>query len=336
MERSVATRRVGPDVRPHESSSVRLVREILGKRKGLPCDTGPGSRRRASEHDALSISTSTPAGVEDVGNIVNATTAPFAGSTIAIITFDVDLDGESNTGALVSLGPFLSGIDIYYPGSSPPDGVITFAHDQRREALGQVIHTPNWVSLSAGQTHGMTVNFRDWTQPSLLTGLSPLRVWIGLRNSDDVGTAFDLKAEVLNEQAVVGTGQVNGVAGGGSGFNNAKLSAIPLEFPTPLVLPSGTSLTVKLSARIACNGKKQGSGAVRFWYNDAKATSRIDATIDGVTAPYYVQSGGVLGDAIGVGPRASIDKALDSKTACTAAPSGRPFTHIGSWALAVP
>jgi pimeloyl-ACP methyl ester carboxylesterase len=287
--------------------------------------------------DVLSISTSTPGGVEDVGNIVNAATAPYAGSTIAIITFDVDLDGESNTGALVNLGPFLAGIDVHYPGSSPPNGVITFAHDQRREAPGQVIYTPNWASLTNGQTHGMTVNFRDWTQPPLLTGLGPLRAWIGLRNSDDVGTNFDLKAEVLNGETVVGAGQVNGVAGGGSGFGNAKLSAIPLALSTPLVnLPSGTPLTVRLSARITCAGRSHLSGAVRFWYNDAQAASRIDATIDGVTSPQYVRSGGVLSEAPGAGPRASIDKALDSKIACNAVPSGRPFTNIGSWTLAVP
>ena len=101
-----------------------------------------------------------PDGVEPAGNIVNAATAPYAASTIAIISFDIGVDGVTDTSALTSLGPFLSGIDVYMPATDPPDGTITFSHRQRREGE-QVIATPNWSS-EAG--HGMTVTFRDWTQ----------------------------------------------------------------------------------------------------------------------------------------------------------------------------
>jgi hypothetical protein len=46
------------------------------------------------------------------------------------------------------------------PATDPPNGTITFTHEQRREGT-QVINVPNWSS-EAG--HGMTVTFRDWIQ----------------------------------------------------------------------------------------------------------------------------------------------------------------------------
>jgi pimeloyl-ACP methyl ester carboxylesterase len=110
--------------------------------------------------DSLDITTSTPNGVESAGNIINSETAPFAASTIAVITFDIGVDQTTDTSDLFPLGPFLSGVDAYMPATDPPSGTITFTHEQRREGT-QVISTPNWSS-EAG--HGMTVTFRDWVQ----------------------------------------------------------------------------------------------------------------------------------------------------------------------------
>jgi pimeloyl-ACP methyl ester carboxylesterase len=100
--------------------------------------------------------------VEAIGNVSTPGTAPYAASTIAMIAFDVGGDGISDTSALVSLGPFLSGIDAYMPApDAEPNGVVTFHLDARREPKDQVIQTPNWP-MEGG--HFMTVTFREWTQ----------------------------------------------------------------------------------------------------------------------------------------------------------------------------
>lgn len=113
------------------------------------------------ESDALYISTwSAGAGYRQPVNLINGATAPLAGSTIAIITFDADSDGVSHTDALLPLGAFLSGVDMYYPAATPPDGTISFVHAQRQADGLQVINAPNWASSE----HGISVNFRDWTQ----------------------------------------------------------------------------------------------------------------------------------------------------------------------------
>jgi pimeloyl-ACP methyl ester carboxylesterase len=100
--------------------------------------------------------------VEHVGDIATPGTAPYSASTIAMITFDVEGDGVSHPEELVSLGPFLSGIDTYMPApDADPNGVVTFHLNARREPRDQVINTPNWP-MEGG--HYMSVIFREWTQ----------------------------------------------------------------------------------------------------------------------------------------------------------------------------
>ena len=113
------------------------------------------------ESDALYISAlSRSTGWHEPVNIVTGATAPVTGSTIAVISFDAGSDGVTHTDALVPLGAFLSGVDFYYPASTPPDGTISFVHVPRMAEGLQVINTPNWASAE----HGMTVTFRNWTQ----------------------------------------------------------------------------------------------------------------------------------------------------------------------------
>jgi hypothetical protein len=117
--------------------------------------------------DSLLVTTESPsAGGQPPVEIINENTAPYAASTIAVLAFDVNVDQTTDTSDLVSLGPFLSGVDLYMPATEPPDGTITFLHQQRRECQPQVINTPNWSSEAM---HGMTINFRDWL-PHFLDG----------------------------------------------------------------------------------------------------------------------------------------------------------------------
>ena len=103
-----------------------------------------------------------------------------------------------------------------------------------------------------------------------LEALSPAHEWLGLKNSDDVGTNFDLLAEVFRNGALVGSGQVNNVPGGSSGFNNAKDRAITLALTSPGTDPvcAGDTLSIKLSVRVTATGGHR-SGTARLWYNDA-------------------------------------------------------------------
>jgi hypothetical protein len=165
-----------------------------------------------------------------------------------------------------------------------------------------------------------------------LTGLSPAKVWVGLKNSDDVGTRFDLKAEVYVGGAMVGSGQLDGVAGGSSSFRNARLNSIPLTLSGPVAIEPGSLLSITLSVRNTCWGRTHNRGRARLWFNDSQADSEFDATIDGVSSNYYLRSGSTLDTTPGPGPRSTIDVLVSDKAACPT----RPFTPFGTWSIALP
>ena len=126
--------------------------------------------------------------------------------------------------------------------------------------------------------------------------------------------------------ALVGTGEVDNVPGGSSGFNNAKDRAISLALTSPGTDPvcSGDSLSIRLSVRVTAVGGHR-SGTARLWYNDAQANSRFDATIGGVNMNLYLLNGFVLGTSPGVGPKLTIDVFSDR------AKNGNPWIPFGTW-----
>src|SRR6185369_3952898 len=79
-----------------------------------------------------------------------------------------------------------------------------------------------------------------------LTSVGPVKVWVGLKNSDDVGTKFDLLAEAYQDDTLVTSGHLDNVAGGSSGFNNAILQTIALDPFSAVEFPAGSQLKFKL------------------------------------------------------------------------------------------
>jgi hypothetical protein len=157
-----------------------------------------------------------------------------------------------------------------------------------------------------------------------LTALSPANVWVGLKNSDDVGTKFDLLVEVFKNETLIGSGQLNGVNGGSSGFNNAILNTIDLGLPAPVDVCPGDILKIKLSVRIAANSGHR-SGTARLWFNDAAANSSFGVTIGGLTNDHFLLDGFTLGTVAGGGPKKTIDVFVDR------AVGGNPFNPFGTW-----
>lgn len=160
---------------------------------------------------------------------------------------------------------------------------------------------------------------------SQLTALGPAQVWLGLKNSDDVGTKFDLRADVSRNGVVIGSGQLDGVSGGSSGFNNAFLRTINLALFTPINVCPGDTLSLKLSVRIAANVPGHRSGTARLWFNDSGANSQFSTTSGNATTPNFLLNGFSLGSVAGPGPKKTIDVLVDR------AVGGNPFKPFGTW-----
>jgi hypothetical protein len=163
----------------------------------------------------------------------------------------------------------------------------------------------------------------------------PGRVWIGLKNSDDVGLRLDLLAEVFADGRKVGEGQLKNVSAGSSGFHNAILNTIPLDLAGgPAAFPIGAPLQVKVSVRRTCFGGGHASGTARLWYNGRPtdsgavrdAGSRLDAISGGVSVHNFLLGGFALDTAAG-DSRRSIDVDVDTKQPCP----NRTFKLFGTW-----
>lgn len=183
------------------------------------------------------------------------------------------------------------------------------------------------VTATATDPNGNTSEFSNCKKPPQLTALSPAKVWLGLKNSDDVGTKFDLLAEVFRNGSPIpiASKQLDGVPGGSSGFNNAVLRTITLALSAPVDVCSGDTLSIRLSVRIAVGVSGHRSGTARLWFNDAAANSRFGATVGGVTSDYFLLNGFTLGAAAGPGPKKTIDVFVDR------AVGGNPFKPFGTW-----
>jgi uncharacterized repeat protein (TIGR03803 family) len=164
---------------------------------------------------------------------------------------------------------------------------------------------------------------------------SSVKVWIGLKNSDDVGLRLDLLAEVIGDGNKIGEGRLDNVSAGSSGFNNAVLHAIPLALTAgPVDFPVVATLEVKVSVRRTCSGAGHATGVTRLWYNGqptdsgAKrdAGSRLDAVSDLVTVGHFLRGGFALSTTSGTS-RQSIEVSVDTKQTCP----DRPFKSFGTW-----
>jgi hypothetical protein len=262
-------------------------------------------------------------------------TFTFANSSAVTECLTINLDQTSCTGALID-GAYLDSFDgtnlcTNYLGD--PGGSTALTSFQVNVPAGHNLIvsvqqvSPGVFCPTPGYS-GTVTGFIDNTDAgsSKLTALSPADVWIGLKNSDDVGTNFDLLAEVFRNGALVGSGQINNVSGGSSGFNNAKDRAIALALTSPGTDPlcSGDTLSIRLSVRVTAVGGHS-SGTARLWYNDSAANSHFDATIGGVNSNFYLLNGFVLGTSPGTGPKLTIDVLVNRKI------GGNPFKPFGTW-----
>src|SRR5262249_18257259 len=68
--------------------------------------------------------------------------------------------------------------------------------------------------------------------PARLTALGPAKLWIGLKNSDDVGLRVDLRVELFSKsdsgEIEITSATLSDVATGSAGFARALLYSVPL------------------------------------------------------------------------------------------------------------
>ena len=166
-------------------------------------------------------------------------------------------------------------------------------------------------------------------------GTNPAKVWVGLTNSDDVGVSFDVQATLKLNGADIGTGQVDGVAGLGSGFNNARLVTIPLSAVPAGDFASGDVVALEILVRTACVGSRHASGSARVWFNgppidsgpSRNAGSRVLLNAGSVPTDFFLVA------SFGLSPTAGLSRLFVDKPAgarCSV------FKPVASWSMTIP
>ena len=82
------------------------------------------------------------------------------------------------------------------------------------------------ASNHAGSTSQTSDAFTVSAQATL-TDLDDAHVWVGLKNSDDQGTRFDVRVELLENGTVVASGVTRCVTGVTRNANQAKEVIVP-------------------------------------------------------------------------------------------------------------
>jgi hypothetical protein len=79
-----------------------------------------------------------------------------------------------------------------------------------------------------------------------LTTLGDLHVWLGLKNSDDAGTRFDLAAEVWKNGTLVAEGETFCITGVTRNPNLAKEVSVPFAPFSPVAFDGATDQLTQL------------------------------------------------------------------------------------------
>ena len=111
------------------------------------------------------------------------------------------------------------------------------------------------------------------------------KVWIGLKNSDDQGTNFDLRAELLKNGTVIASGETRCITGVTRNADKAKEVTVPLSPIATGNVVAGDVLSLKISTRIGtnpngtkCAGHSNAVG-LRLYYDGTTRPSRFGAAI---------------------------------------------------------
>ena len=103
----------------------------------------------------------------DGTSVLSASTAPRTKRAIALFAYDAGVDGVSHPDvqlpAFAAL-PFISGVDLFVPATSPPSRAVRLASKQRGGGgVESVVNVPNWPSA----THRVSVQLDDYSQRGL-------------------------------------------------------------------------------------------------------------------------------------------------------------------------
>jgi hypothetical protein len=177
--------------------------------------------------------------------------------------------------------------------------------------------------------------------------LSDAHLWLGLKNSDDQGTRFDIRVELLKNGSSVASGLDRCVTGVTRNPASALEAVVGWDAFSPVTVETGDVLALRVSTRIGtnpddtkCSGHNSALG-LRLYYDATSRDSAFDVTAPpAANADLHLRSDGNACTTVqSTGVTAlSLNQTASSATAAKCRDSagvsfagGNPWKEIGTW-----
>ena len=178
------------------------------------------------------------------------------------------------------------------------------------------------------------------TQIVSLESLGPAHLWLGLVNSDDQGTRFDLRVEIYRNNNLVDSGMARCISGVTRNPNNALEALVPFSPFSPVTYASGDVLSFRVLTRIGtnpndtkCTGHNNAQG-LTLYYDSAGRPSRFNAELDPDPAADLFLHTGPTESLSMVAPVAS--QAASKSSSPLNFSGGNQWKPIGLWSQVIP
>jgi hypothetical protein len=167
------------------------------------------------------------------------------------------------------------------------------------------------------------------------------KLWLGLKNSDDQGTQFDVRASLRVNASLVAEGLARCVVGLTRNPSLAKEVAVPFGSSSIGPLGAGDVVTLTVSVRIGtnpdgskCPGHSNAVG-LRLYYDSTSRRSGFSTELPpDPFAAYFLHSSGPTLSFDDVAPTSTLAKQRDSTSIKFA--GGNVWKDVGTWSLTVP
>jgi hypothetical protein len=230
---------------------------------------------------------------------------------------------------------YTSPITICLPIASLPGGVTPQILHYEGGAWVQVVTTVDG-DLACGDVTSLSPFALGYDAGQTLSELSPVHAWLGLKNSDDQGTQFDLKAELLNNGSVVASGLTRCITSVTRDPSKALGVSVNWDPFTPATIDPDDVLSIRLSARIGTTptgtkcagpgGSHSSAAGLRLYYDSTGRASGFDMTVDSSNTNEYLHRNGAF-DA--TTPTSVTPATKDAGTVNFT--KGNTFAVIGTW-----
>ena len=150
---------------------------------------------------------------------------------------------------------------------------------------------PDWLKVGGdivGGTNAFNASFTLDAKVVSPLKLGPAHLFLGLRNSDDVGAAFDVKVEFQKNDSTIAEGLQRCIRGLTRNPSLAKEVVIPFGSIPDTFFEVGDVAGLKVSVRIGTNpddskcsgpGASHRSGTARLWYDSVQQPSHFGVTL---------------------------------------------------------